>query len=67
MTQMGAKIGQLYAYWLGLAQGAVPDRVDFDPGTVKPLLPNIMLIEIEDAPFRVRFRLSGTRICGQLS
>jgi hypothetical protein len=62
MTQMGSKIGQLYAYWLGLAQGSVPERADFDPGDVKVLLPNIMIIEIEDAPFRIRFRLSGTKV-----
>jgi len=62
LTQMGAKIGQLYAYWLGLAQGGVPERAAFDPSEVRELLPNIMIVEIEDAPFRVRFRLSGTKV-----
>jgi len=62
MTQMGSKIGQLYAYWLGLAQGSVPERDDFDPGAIRPLLPNLMIVEIEDEPFRILFRLSGTKV-----
>jgi len=62
MTQMASKIGQLYAHWLGLGQGSIPEHVHFDPDAIKELLPNIMLIEIEDAPFRVLFRLSGTKV-----
>jgi hypothetical protein len=59
---MGSKIGQLYAYWLGLAQGGVPERDAFDPGAIRPLLPNLMIVEIEDEPFRILFRLSGTKV-----
>jgi hypothetical protein len=59
---MAPKIGQLYAYWLGLAQGGVPERDTFDPGEVPELLPNIMIVELEDDPFRVLFRLSGSKV-----
>ena len=62
MSQMGAKIGELYAYWLGLAQGSVPERDAFDPDAVRDLLPNLMIVELEEDPFRVLFRLSGTKV-----
>ncbi|HVJ35909.1 MAG TPA: PAS domain-containing protein [Terriglobia bacterium] len=62
MTQMAPKIGELYAYWLGLAQAGIPERAAFDPDAVKSLLPNMMMVEIEDEPFRIRFRLSGSKV-----
>ncbi|HVJ44469.1 MAG TPA: PAS domain-containing protein [Dongiaceae bacterium] len=62
MTQMPPKIGELYAYWLGLAQAGIPDRAAFDPGAVSDLLPNMMIVELEDEPFRIRFRLSGSKV-----
>jgi hypothetical protein len=62
MTQMGSKIGQLYAYWLSLARDGVPERADFDPEEIQELLPNLMIVELEDEPFRVRFRLTGSKV-----
>jgi len=62
MTQMPEKIGQLYAHWLGLAVAGIPDRSAFDPDAVKDLLPYLMIVELEDEPFRVRFRLSGSKV-----
>lgn len=55
-------ICQLRDYWTSLAAGAVPERRLFDPAQVKSLLPYLMICEFESAPFRVRFRLSGTRV-----
>ncbi|TDQ81511.1 PAS domain-containing protein [Dongia mobilis] len=55
-------IEQLHAYWLGLAGGATPERAQFDPGAVKPLLPYICIVDFEDQPFRVRYRLSGSKV-----
>ena len=52
----------LLTYWSGLAGGKPPERSLIDPGAIKPLLPYLMLVEFEDDPFRVRYRLSGTRI-----
>jgi hypothetical protein len=62
MTQMPEKIGRLYAHWLGLATAGVPDRSAFDPDEVKDLLPYLMIVELEDEPFRVRFRLTGSKV-----
>jgi hypothetical protein len=40
----------------------LPDRRSFDPAEFKPLMPNLVLVEIEQAPFRIRYRLVGTRV-----
>jgi hypothetical protein len=40
----------------------VPDRSDLDPPDLVPLLPNLLLAEVEHDPFRIRYRLIGTRI-----
>jgi hypothetical protein len=39
----------------------VPDRSALDPHQMKPLLPDLFLAEAEHEPFRVRYRLVGTR------
>lgn len=55
-------IQSLHAYWQSLAGGAVPDRSQLDPGAIKPLLPYICLVDFETDPFRVYYRLSGTKV-----
>lgn len=55
-------IRQLESYWHSLADGEAPDRAMFDPGAIKPLLPYICIVDFEDAPFRVRYRLSGSKV-----
>ena len=40
----------------------MPSRVEIDPAELKPLLPHIMMLTAEHAPFRVRYRLVGTEI-----
>ncbi len=53
----------LYEWWLGKGGAdAVPDRGALDPAEIKHLLPNILIAEAEHEPFRIRYRLSGTRI-----
>jgi hypothetical protein len=39
-----------------------PPRLLLDPTEIFDLLPNLMLVEFEEAPFRVRFRLTGTLV-----
>lgn len=53
----------LHRWWCdkGGAEG-VPDRSAVDPAEMRHLLPNILLAEVEHEPFRVRYRLSGTRV-----
>ena len=48
-------------WWLGKCGADIPDRSDLDPADLKPLLPNILISDVEHDPFRVRYRLVGTR------
>jgi hypothetical protein len=40
----------------------VPDRSAVDPGELKGLLPHILIAEAEHDPFRVKYRLQGTKV-----
>lgn len=51
----------LLRWWLGKCGADIPDRRDLDPADMKPLLPNILLSDVEHDPFRIRYRLVGTR------
>jgi hypothetical protein len=56
------RIRQLVAYWHACrGDRPMPLRRDIEPADIKHLLPNLLLVEIED-PFRVRYRLVGTRV-----
>lgn len=39
-----------------------PARSDIDPAEIKPLLPYFVLVDIEYGPFRVRYRLCGSKV-----
>ncbi|HVM85758.1 MAG TPA: PAS domain-containing protein [Candidatus Binatia bacterium] len=57
------KVRQLYAYWIRLQRHGKPgSRTDFDPTEVPSLLSSLLLGDIERDPFRVFFRLVGTRV-----
>ncbi|HEV8390368.1 MAG TPA: PAS domain-containing protein [Dongiaceae bacterium] len=50
------------AYWRGKTKdGRLPARDDIDPAEIVPLLPDIVLLNVEWDPFRCRVRLRGTR------
>ena len=55
-------IRALHDYWTGLDQGNVPDRSQFNIDDLRDLLPYLLVCDFEFDPFRVRFRLSGTKI-----
>jgi hypothetical protein len=56
-------IRQLFEYWQSKCRdGRLPRRADIDPGEIPRLMPNLMIVDIEHDPFRVRYRLVGTRI-----
>jgi hypothetical protein len=56
------RIRRLLAYWQEKCAGrTMPARDDIDPGDIRDLLPNIVMVDIEQ-PFRVRYRLVGTRV-----
>jgi hypothetical protein len=53
----------LLAYWNARrGKRAFPSRDDIEPAALKPHLPHIMMLTVEYAPFRVRYRLVGTEI-----
>jgi hypothetical protein len=52
----------LYTWWLAhRGPSGVPDRRDLDPAALRALLPNLFIADIEPTPFRVRYRLVGTK------
>ncbi|MBI2253769.1 MAG: PAS domain-containing protein [Proteobacteria bacterium] len=55
-------IHRLHAYWLSLANGAAPERALIDPAAMRELLPYLCIVEFEPGPFRVRYRLTGTKV-----
>lgn len=56
-------IRQLFDYWQrSCGKGRIPSRRDIDPSEILPLLPNILMMDFEPSPFRVRFRLVGTKV-----
>lgn len=56
-------IRQIVAYWQSKCRaGAIPRRSDIDPAEMPTLLPNVILVDFERSPFRVKFRLVGTRV-----
>ncbi|MEZ5832313.1 MAG: PAS domain-containing protein [Dongiaceae bacterium] len=57
-----APIKRFDAYWRGkIKDGRLPGRDDIDPAEMVPLLPDIVLLDVEWDPFRCRVRLRGTR------
>ncbi|MGH6894045.1 MAG: PAS domain-containing protein [Dongiaceae bacterium] len=53
---------RMHRYWLGKKGGrAMPSRADLDPAEIKDLLPNVILTRLEYQPFRVLYKLIGTR------
>jgi hypothetical protein len=52
---------RFFECWRSLAAGATPESSLFDPVPVLDLMPHLIFVDIEDNPFRVRFRHSGTR------
>jgi hypothetical protein len=51
------------AYWRSKHRAnLLPRRQDIDPAEIVDILPVFILVDIEDEPFRVRYRLCGTRV-----
>ena len=58
------RVHRFHGYWKArrTAEHAVPLRAAVDPTELRELLPNIVIIEVEQAPLRFRYRLVGTRV-----
>jgi|AraplaMF_Col_mMF_1032025.scaffolds.fasta_scaffold00140_35 hypothetical protein len=62
------KVRELHAWWRAHGGGAgIPDRSAFDPTAYPHLLPNMIISEVETDPFRIRYRLVGTRVADVLN
>ncbi len=57
------KLQRFYQYWRQIhpSQG-LPGRRHFDPLAIPDLLPGIWLLDVQREPFRIRYRLVGTRV-----
>lgn len=54
---------RLYRYWRSISpSGALPGRQHFDPVDIPDLLSCLWLLDVQRAPFRLRYRLAGTTI-----
>jgi len=57
------KVEQFHRYWRQkCADGRLPSRAAIDPTEIPRLLPYLVIAEIEASPFRMRYRLVGTRL-----
>ncbi len=58
----------LYLYWIAArGEKLMPSRSDIDPITMpRPLLPNIILVDVIEVPLRFRYRVMGTAIADML-
>jgi hypothetical protein len=57
------RVRQFDAYWRRKKGSSIaPDRADIDPAEITRLLPYLLIVDIEHAPFRIRYRLCGTMI-----
>jgi hypothetical protein len=52
----------LHSWWHLHCRGDIPERISLDPVDLKQLLANLVIADIEHAPFRVRYRLVGTNV-----
>ena len=58
---------RLLDYWLSKRPGnRLPGRADIDPIDMPFILGNLILVDIEPDPFRVRYRLVGTNVTSLL-
>lgn len=55
-------VRRLRQWWMANCRFGLPDRADFEPIDFSDLLPNILILDVERQPFRVRYRLVGTKV-----
>ncbi|ACL59972.1 PAS domain-containing protein [Methylobacterium nodulans] len=54
----------LHAYWNGLRGArAAPERGEIEPGEIRHILADSLILEVEPAQHHATVRLAGTRIC----
>ena|SRR5260221_9454798 len=62
-----ARLLQIYRYWLSIhPPHGLPGRQHVDPTAIPALLAGLWLLDVQRAPFRLRYRLVGTNITSAL-
>ena len=57
------KLQRFYLYWQRIRPpGRLPGRQHFDPLDIPDLLPGLWLLDLQREPFRLRYRVVGTRV-----
>jgi len=57
------KLRGVYEYWRSIHPAAgLPGRQHVEPGDLTRVLPSLWLLDVQREPFRLRYRLVGTRI-----
>ena len=57
------KLAKFIDYWKSIHPAdRLPSRADFDPMAIPDLLPQIVLMDVEDNPRRFRFRVFGSEL-----
>jgi hypothetical protein len=58
------RLQKLYEYWVSIrpADRSLPGRQHFDPCDIPDLLSALWLLDVQRAPFRLKYRLVGTQI-----
>ena len=57
----------LHGWWSAhTGPAGIPDRGDFDLIEHRLLMPNVLISDVETEPFRIRYRLIGTRVVNNL-
>ena len=60
-------VRQLYDWWsAGTGPAGITDRSAFDLIEHRLLMPNVMISDVETEPFRIRYRLVGTKVVANL-
>ena len=55
-------VRRIHNWWMAARGSDIPDRSAFEPTDFSTLLPNILIADVEHHPFRIRYRLVGTKV-----
>lgn len=62
LERCSARVASFYRYWDGKRRGrALPSRADLDPLEMKAWLPGIILVDVQQQPRKLIYRVVGSR------